>query len=124
MNSSICRPTCLQTPLKLNNSLLLPSHSLLSKRLPYARKSRVYLTTTRAQLSTNKETVLKDFHERRALKVNYPYKLIISYNFIFFLPYFLLFLDDKMLKIKSIWELRPCSITYKCGVEVWFARKM
>ncbi|KAM7505939.1 hypothetical protein LguiB_004843 [Lonicera macranthoides] len=69
MNSSICRPTFLQTPLKLNSSFLLSSHSLLSKRLPYARTSRVYLTTTRAQLSTNKETVLKDFHERRALKI-------------------------------------------------------
>ncbi|CAN0853916.1 Uncharacterized protein ycf23 [Linum grandiflorum] len=67
MNSSICSPLS-SSPLKpINNSL---NRSLVQSIPSHRRRS---LPATRAQqhrrLAITKDTVLKDFHERRALKV-------------------------------------------------------
>lgn len=70
MNSSISIPIS-PTSHKLfepNNNRLLFGHSLFPKPIFFAKK-RVSFTATRALLSTSKESVLKDFHERRALKI-------------------------------------------------------
>ncbi|KAI7999872.1 Uncharacterized protein ycf23 [Camellia lanceoleosa] len=70
MSSSISIPIS-PTSHKLfepNNNRLLFGHSLFPKRIFFAKK-RVSFTATRALLSTSKESVLKDFHERRALKI-------------------------------------------------------
>ncbi|GFY88610.1 hypothetical protein Acr_06g0005500 [Actinidia rufa] len=55
------------TILKPNQNPLLFGQSPLPKRLSLAN-GRVSLTPIRASLSAAKESVLKDFHERRALK--------------------------------------------------------
>ncbi|CAK9185745.1 unnamed protein product [Ilex paraguariensis] len=55
------------TLLKPNRNTLLRGDSLLPKRLSCTRTRSS--STTRALLSTTKESVLKDFHERRALKI-------------------------------------------------------
>ncbi|CAL5412469.1 unnamed protein product [Camellia sinensis] len=70
MSSSISIPIS-PTSHKLfepNNNRLLFGHSLFPKPIFFAKK-RVSFTATRALLSTSKESVLKDFHERRALKI-------------------------------------------------------
>lgn len=70
MNSSISIPIS-PTSHKLfepNNNRLLFGHSLFPKPSFFAKK-RVSFTATRALLSTSKKSVLKDFHERRALKI-------------------------------------------------------
>ncbi|KAA8514952.1 hypothetical protein F0562_018261 [Nyssa sinensis] len=69
MSSSICMPIS-----PTSNALLKPNHNLLlgdpflAISFPSAKR-RLSLTTTRALFSTTKESVLKDFHERRALKI-------------------------------------------------------
>lgn len=72
MSSSISIPlsptTHTQPFLKPRENNLLFGGSLLPKRLPFPKR-RVSYTATRALLSANKESVLHDFHERRALKV-------------------------------------------------------
>ncbi|KAK3032679.1 hypothetical protein RJ639_036743 [Escallonia herrerae] len=75
MSSSIFAPITSNILLKPNLNSLVPSNPSLPNHLPYARR-RVSLTT-KALLSTTKETVLKDFHERRALKV-LPYLNVYS----------------------------------------------
>ncbi|GMP71934.1 hypothetical protein CsSME_00030163 [Camellia sinensis var. sinensis] len=70
MSSSISIPIS-PTSHKLfepNNNRLLFGHSLFPKPIFFAKK-RVSFTATRALLSTSKESVLRDFHERRALKI-------------------------------------------------------
>ncbi|GLU13954.1 hypothetical protein SLE2022_305570 [Rubroshorea leprosula] len=64
--SSVCMPLShsshnLLNPFLGNRNLLFPK--------PYATPKRRPSLTTRALLSTTKEVVLKDFHERRALKI-------------------------------------------------------
>ncbi|XP_059669049.1 uncharacterized protein ycf23-like [Cornus florida] len=54
--------------LKPNHNLLLLGDSFLPKRIPCGKR-RFSVTTTKALLSTTKESVLLDFHERRALKI-------------------------------------------------------
>ncbi|CAA2967228.1 uncharacterized protein ycf23-like [Olea europaea var. sylvestris] len=56
------------TILKPNQNPLLLTDSTLLVRVSCTRK-RNCLNTTRALLSTTKETVLRDFHEKRALKI-------------------------------------------------------
>ncbi|KAG5517170.1 hypothetical protein RHGRI_037809 [Rhododendron griersonianum] len=72
MSSSISIPlsptTHTQPFLKPRENNLLFGGSLLPKRLPFPKR-RVSYTATRALLSANKESVLHDFHERRALKI-------------------------------------------------------
>ncbi|KVH97366.1 Aldolase-type TIM barrel [Cynara cardunculus var. scolymus] len=67
MNSTICTPNSLlsYTPLKpnSNSNSLCNSNSLVPKRPSTLR------FTPRASLSVPKETILKSFHERRALKI-------------------------------------------------------
>jgi hypothetical protein len=60
MNSSICKPT----------SSLKPHTSIFPRRRCYGSvtKNRVSLTP-KALLSTDREIILKEFHERRALKI-------------------------------------------------------
>ncbi|PRQ29407.1 putative aldolase-type TIM barrel [Rosa chinensis] len=68
MQASICVPTSSTSHslLKPNSNPLL-GHSLPSKScFPLKRRASF---TTKAVLSTTKEAVLKDFHERRALKI-------------------------------------------------------
>ncbi|KAK3038714.1 hypothetical protein RJ639_028321 [Escallonia herrerae] len=67
MSSSIFAPFTSNILLKPNLNSLVPSNPSLPNHLPYAR--RRVSSTTKALLSTTKETVLKDFHERRALKI-------------------------------------------------------
>ncbi|KAL2467384.1 Uncharacterized protein Adt_43235 [Abeliophyllum distichum] len=70
MNSSICTPFSPKAHiiLKPNQNQLLPTDSAFPVRVSCARR-RNCLNTTRALLSTTKETVLRDFHEKRALKI-------------------------------------------------------
>lgn len=72
MRSSISIPlsptTRTQPFLKPNENNLPFGGSFLPKRLPLPKR-RVSYTATRASLSANKESVLHDFHQRRALKV-------------------------------------------------------
>ena len=56
------------TLLKPNQNPFLFGQSLLPKPLSFAKR-RVSVTPIRASPSSAKESVLKDFHERRALKV-------------------------------------------------------
>ncbi|XP_057493666.1 uncharacterized protein ycf23-like [Actinidia eriantha] len=56
------------TLLKPNQNSLLFGQSLLPKPFSFAKR-RVCVTPIRASLSSAKESVLKDFHERRALKI-------------------------------------------------------
>lgn len=77
MHSLTCSPISSPslTFLKQNNNPLLgaPSRPCLSKR----RTS--FSFTTKALLSSTKESVLKDFHQRTALKVNHnPFLYIRS----------------------------------------------
>ncbi|GFP94917.1 uncharacterized protein ycf23 [Phtheirospermum japonicum] len=67
MSSSIFTPSA-HTILKPNQYPLLPIDSPLTKRVSFSR-SRAFSNTARASLSATKETVLKDFHQRRALKI-------------------------------------------------------
>ncbi|KAJ6979425.1 uncharacterized protein ycf23 [Populus alba] len=65
-SSSVCMPIS-----PSSHSLLKANHNPLQGLKPSCSPSKIrasYLTT-RALLSTTKETVLKDFHERRALKI-------------------------------------------------------
>ncbi|XP_058196121.1 uncharacterized protein ycf23-like [Rhododendron vialii] len=72
MSSSISIPlsptTHSQPFLKPSENNLLFCGSFLPKRLPFLKR-RVSYTVTRALLSANKESVLHDFHGRRALKI-------------------------------------------------------
>ncbi|KAK4421091.1 putative protein ycf23 [Sesamum alatum] len=70
MSSSIFSPVSppSHTILKPNQNPLLQINSPLSKRVSFSRR-RNCLNGTRALLSTTKDTVLKDFHQRRALKI-------------------------------------------------------
>ncbi|KAG8385316.1 hypothetical protein BUALT_Bualt03G0030100 [Buddleja alternifolia] len=67
MSSSIFT-TVSNTILKPNQNPLLQINSPFTKRVSCTRRS-TSLTTTRALLSTTKEIVLKDFQQRRALKI-------------------------------------------------------
>ncbi|XWS12383.1 hypothetical protein CRYUN_Cryun37aG0085400 [Craigia yunnanensis] len=69
MHSSICMPISPSSNTALKHSLNPFLGNFLPLK-PYAslRKSAC-VTTTKALLSTTKEAVLKDFHERRALKI-------------------------------------------------------
>ncbi|KAF8410982.1 hypothetical protein HHK36_003521 [Tetracentron sinense] len=65
--SSICMPISSPHPLlRRNHNLLLGG---LFPSNPSSSVKRVSSLTTRALLSTDKESVLKDFHERKALKI-------------------------------------------------------
>lgn len=68
MHSSICIPISpsSHTLLKPNNNPFLGDYLCSTPRLPLRRRASL---TTRALLSTTKEAVLKDFQQRRALKV-------------------------------------------------------
>ncbi|KAE7996227.1 hypothetical protein FH972_000966 [Carpinus fangiana] len=68
MHSSICMPISpsSHTLLKSNNNPFLGDHLSSTPCLPLRRRPSL---ATRALLSTTKEAVLKDFHERRALKI-------------------------------------------------------
>ncbi|KAM3748612.1 hypothetical protein ACB098_05G122200 [Castanea mollissima] len=67
MHSSICIPTL--SKLNLNHNPFLGEHCLSSRPpLPLTLRRRASLTT-RALLSPTKHAVLKDFQERRALKI-------------------------------------------------------
>ncbi|KAI3466810.1 hypothetical protein Pfo_023473 [Paulownia fortunei] len=70
MSSSIFTPVSppAHTILKPNQNPLLQIDSPLPKRVSCARR-KTFSNRTRALLSTTKETVLKDFHQRRALKI-------------------------------------------------------
>ncbi|OMO66580.1 hypothetical protein CCACVL1_21074 [Corchorus capsularis] len=69
MHSSICLPVSSPSNTALKQSLSPFLGNFLPSK-PYAPlKRRACLTTTKALLSTTKEAVLKDFHERRALKI-------------------------------------------------------
>ncbi|CAK9321184.1 unnamed protein product [Citrullus colocynthis] len=67
MQTSFCSPSSSSSLaiLKLNQNPLL-SHLLSTPRLSLKRRPAF---TTRALLSAQRESVLKDFHERRALKI-------------------------------------------------------
>lgn len=97
MQASICIPTSLTS-----HSLLKPitnpllGHSLSSRPcLPLKRRASF---TTKALVSTTKESVLKDFHERRALKVHQTCQVLL------------------VLFCSSIFSLRPYSTRtlYSC----------
>lgn len=64
MSSSIFTPAA-KTILKQNQNPLLQTASPLHRQVSCKGRRR-----TTALLSTTKEAVLKDFHQRRALKVN------------------------------------------------------
>ncbi|KAL7102698.1 hypothetical protein ACP275_08G134300 [Erythranthe tilingii] len=70
MSSSIFSPLSApsHTILKSNQNPLLNLDSFIPKRVSCTRR-RTLFNTTRASLSTTKETVLKEFHQRRALKI-------------------------------------------------------
>ncbi|PIN20270.1 6-phospho-3-hexuloisomerase [Handroanthus impetiginosus] len=67
MSSSIFTPAP-QTILKPNQNPLPQIKSSLPNRVSFGKK-RTSFSRTRALLSTTKEIVLKDFHQRRALKI-------------------------------------------------------
>ncbi|KAK6154862.1 hypothetical protein DH2020_009110 [Rehmannia glutinosa] len=67
MSSSIFSPVS-HTILKPNQNPLLQIDSPLPNRVSFSRR-RTFSNTTRALLSTTKEAVLRDFHQRRALKI-------------------------------------------------------
>ncbi|XP_012830254.1 PREDICTED: uncharacterized protein ycf23-like isoform X2 [Erythranthe guttata] len=70
MSSSIFSPLSApsHTILKSNQNPLLNLDSFIPKRVSCTRR-RTLFNTTRASLSTTKETVLKEFHQRKALKI-------------------------------------------------------
>ncbi|XP_011010418.1 PREDICTED: uncharacterized protein ycf23-like [Populus euphratica] len=65
-SSSVCMPIS-----PSSHSLLKANHNPLQGSKPSCSPSKIRSSymTTRALLSSTKETVLKDFHERRALKI-------------------------------------------------------
>lgn len=60
--------------LKPNQNLLLLGDSILPKRVSFARRR----CTTRALLSYSKDSVLKEFHEKKALKVSFELRTYSS----------------------------------------------
>ncbi|KAL3624814.1 hypothetical protein CASFOL_031482 [Castilleja foliolosa] len=67
MSSSIFTPSA-HSIFKPNQNPLLQIDSPLTNRVSFSRR-RAFSNTVRASLSATKETVLKDFHQRKALKI-------------------------------------------------------
>ncbi|KAL4309105.1 hypothetical protein GQ457_01G047120 [Hibiscus cannabinus] len=69
MHSSICMPISAPSNAALNHCSNPFLGSFLPSKPCKPLRKTASLTTAKALLSTSKETVLKDFHERRALKI-------------------------------------------------------
>ena len=92
MHSSICIPTL--SKLNLNHNPFLGEYCFSSRPpLPLTLRRRASLST-RALLSPTKHAVLKDFQERRALKViltHFPFLFISLFSVFFSLFFYVLF---------------------------------
>ncbi|XP_075476222.1 uncharacterized protein ycf23-like isoform X1 [Primulina tabacum] len=81
MNSSIFTPVSpiIKTCLRPNQNPLILIDTTYPKRVSCARATK-YITQTKALLSTTKERVLKDFQQRRALKIISGLQNLDKYN--------------------------------------------
>ncbi|XP_073308988.1 uncharacterized protein ycf23-like isoform X1 [Primulina huaijiensis] len=81
MNSSIFTPVSpiINTCLRPNQNPLILIDTTYPQRVSCAR-ARKYITQTKALLSTTKERVLKDFQQRRALKIISGLQNLDKYN--------------------------------------------